>query len=96
MTVENKILAGEVIQEKTPDGKKNLRIILKPLTLGGQEGSLGDRSAVQPRPVRLVASTGPTGRSDRPGGQPWKFKPKRPEVGTWKTNQPKVQVKLAN
>ena len=35
LTVDNKILAREVIQEKTPDGKKNLRIILKPRMLGG-------------------------------------------------------------
>ena len=48
LTVDNKILAREVIQEKTPDGKKNPRIILKPRTLGGQEGSSsGDRSAAQ-------------------------------------------------
>jgi len=100
LTVDNKILAREVIQEKTPDGKKNMRIILKPRTLGGQEdSSSGDRSAAQQRPVRLVAptgQTGPDGRSDRPGGQPRTFKPKRPEVGTWKTNQPNVQGKIAN
>ena len=97
LTVDNKILAREVIQEKTPDGKKNLRIILKPHTLGGQEGSSsGDRSAAQPRPVRPVSPTGQTsqtgsdGWSDGPGGQLRTFKPKRPEVGTWKTNQPKV------
>ena len=61
LTVDNKILAREVIQEKTPDGKKNLRIILKPRTLGGQEcSSSGDRSAAQPRPVRLVSPTGQT------------------------------------
>ena len=56
---DNKILAREVIQQKTPYEKKNLRIILKPRTLGGQEGSSsGDRSAAQPRPVRpvLIAS----------------------------------------
>ena len=35
-------------------------------------------------------------RSDCPGGQPRTFKPKHLEVGTWKTNQPKVQGKLAN
>ena len=35
LTVDNKILAREVIQEKSPNGKKNLRIILKPRTLGG-------------------------------------------------------------
>ena len=35
LTVDNKILAREVIQEKTPNGKRNLRIILKPRMLGG-------------------------------------------------------------
>ena len=46
LTVDNKILDSEVIQEKTPDGKKNLRIILKPRTLRGGKGdsSSGDRS----------------------------------------------------
>ena len=39
LTIDNKILAREVIQDNTPDGKKSLRIILKPRTLGGQEGS---------------------------------------------------------
>jgi len=87
LTVDNKILAREVIQEKTPDGKKNLRIILKPRTLGEQDGSSsGDRSAAQPRPLRPDSQTGPDGRSDRPGGQSWTFKLKHPEVGTWKTN----------
>ena len=74
LTADNKILAREVIQEKTPDGKKNMRIILKPRTLGGQGySSSGDQSAAQPRPVRPVSPTGQTGpgdRSDRPGGQP--------------------------
>ena len=59
LTVDNKILAREVIQEKTPDGKKNLRIILKPRTLGVQEdSSSGNRFAAQPRPVRQVFPTG--------------------------------------
>ena len=59
LTVDNKILAREVIQEKTPDGKMNLRIILKPCTLGGQEdSSSGDRSAAQQRPVRPVLTAG--------------------------------------
>ena len=99
ITVDDRILVRKVVQEKALDGKKNLRIILKPRTLGGQEGSSGDQSAAQPRPVKPVAltgQTGPGGRSVRPGGQPRMFKPKRPEVGTWKTNQPKVQGKLAN
>ena len=72
LTIDNMILAREVIQEKTPDGKKNMRIILKPRTLGEQEGSSsGDRSTAQSRSVRPVSpigQTGPGGRSDRPGG----------------------------
>jgi len=79
LTVDNKILATEVVQEKAPDGKKNLRIILKPRTLVGQGGSSsGDRSAAQPRPVRPVSPTSqtdPGGRLDHLGGQPWMFKP---------------------
>ena len=100
LTVDNKFLVREVILEKAPNGKKNMRIILKPRTLGGQEGSSSsDQSVVRLRPVRPVSptgQTGPDGRSDRPGGQPRTFKPKHPEVGTWKTNQPKVQGKIAN
>ena len=58
LTVDNKILATEVVREKAPDGEKNLRIILKPRTLEGQEGSSsGDQSVAQPRPVRPVAPT---------------------------------------
>ena len=65
ITVDDKILAREVIQEKALDGKKTLTIILKARTLGGQEGSSSDdRSAAQPRPVRLVALTGQTGSGD--------------------------------
>ena len=68
LTVDNMILAREVIQEKTPDGKKSLRIILKPRTLGGQEGSSsGDRSAVQPRPVRLALRADQTALVVSPG-----------------------------
>ena len=68
LTVDNKILAREVIQEKTPDGKKNLRIILKPRTLGGQEDSSScDRSAAQQRPVRPVLRADQTALVVSPG-----------------------------
>ena len=69
LTVDNKILDREVIQEKTPDGKKNPRIILKPRTLRRgkrvllQATSLllsRDRSDRFPRPVRPVSPTGQT------------------------------------
>jgi hypothetical protein len=68
LTVDNKILAREVIQEKTPDGKKNMRIILKPHTLGRQEGSSsGDQSASQPTPVRPVLAANQTAMVVSPG-----------------------------
>jgi len=94
INVDSKILAREVVQEKALDGKKNLKIILKPRAPRGQDGSSsGDRSAAQPRlvrPIALTGQTGPGGLSDRPGGQPRTFNPKHSEVGTWKTNQLKV------
>jgi len=52
--------------------------------------------------VSATGQTGPTGhtgssnRSDHPGDRPRTFKPKRPEVGTWKTNEVKVQGRTAN
>ena len=69
LTVENKILAREVILEKTSDGKKNMRIILKPRTLGGGQGysSSGDQSAAQPRPVKPVLAAGQTALVVSPG-----------------------------
>jgi len=92
MYVDSKILAREVVLEKTSDGKETLKIIVKAPRLGGQEdSSSSNRPAVQVRPVRPVPPTGqigPTGqtgssdRSDRPDDQPRTFKPKRPEVGT--------------
>ena len=97
ITVDDKILAKEVVQEKTPDRKKTLKISIKARTPGGQECSSDDLSATQTRPVRVVAPTGQTGsgnRSDRTGSQPRTFKPRRPKVGTWKTNQPKAQGRL--
>jgi len=68
LTVDNKILAREVVQEKAPDGKKNLRIILRPCAPRGKEGSsLGNRSAVQPRPVRPVLVACQTALAVSPG-----------------------------
>ena len=45
--------------------------------------------------LQVIGLTTFLNQSDCPGGQPRTFKLKRPEVGTWKTNQPKVQGKLA-
>ena len=61
LTVDNKILSREVIQEKTPDGKKNLRIVQKPRTLGGAKGFFFRR------PVCCSAETGQTAMVVSPG-----------------------------
>jgi len=68
LTVDNKILAREVVQEKAPDEKKNLRIILKPRAPRGQgDSSSEDRSADQSRPVRPVLVAGQTTLAVSPG-----------------------------
>jgi len=106
MNTSDKILAREVIKEKTDDGKSTLKIIIRNPRLGGQGSSPPEnRSADQERPARPMSQTGQTGmtgqtgssnRSDRPGDRPQTFKPKCPEVGTWKTNEVKVQGRAAN
>ena len=100
MNTSDKILARQVIKEKTDDGKDTLKIIIRNPRLGGQGSSPPEnRSADQARPVRPVSPTGQTGssnRSDRPGDRPRTFKPKCPEVGTWKTNEVKVQGRATN
>ena len=79
----DKILAREVVLEKSPDGKELIKITAKAKVPGGQESSsvAASRPAVQDRPVRPVSLTGQTGQ---PQGRPRTFKPKRPEEGTWK------------
>ena len=70
MNANDKILAREVVAEKTPDGKPILRIFVNAPKPGGQASS-SSQPAVQAQPVRPVASTGQTGyndRSDRPRG----------------------------
>ena len=68
LTVDNKILAREVVREKAPDGKKNLRIILKPRAPRGQGGSSSeDRSADQPRPIIPVLVASQTTLAVSPG-----------------------------
>ena len=65
ITIDDRILARKVVQEKALDGKKTLKINLKSRAPGGHKvSSLDDRSAAQNRPVRPVTPTGQTG----PGG----------------------------
>ena len=90
----------EVVKEKTDDGKDTMKITIRAPRFGRQASSPPDsQSAAQARPVRPVSPTGQTGsssRSDRSCDRPRTFKPKRPEVGTWKTNEVKVPGRTAN
>ena len=55
MDRSDKILAREVVKEKTDDGKDTLKIIIRNPRLGGQGSSPPEnRSAAQARPVRPV------------------------------------------
>ena len=66
MNANDKILAREVVAEKTPDGKPTLRIFLNGPMPGGQASS-SSQPAIQARPVRPVASTGQTGPTGQTG-----------------------------
>ena len=106
INANDKILAREVVKEKTDDGKDTLKITIRNPRLGRQGSSPPEnRFAAQARPARPVSPTGQTGsigqtgpsnRSDRSGDRPWTFKPKRLEVDTWKINGVKVQGRAAN
>jgi hypothetical protein len=68
MNTSDKILAREVIKEKTDDGKDTLKIIVRNPRLGGGQGSSPpeNQSADQARPVRpvrLVRTVPPTGQT---------------------------------
>ena len=64
MDTSDKILAREVVKEKTDDGKDTLKIIVRNPRLGGQGSSPPEnRSADQARPVRPVSVTGQTGQT---------------------------------
>jgi len=74
MNTSDKILAREVIKEKTDDGKDTLKIIIRNPRLGGQGGSpTENQSAAQARlvrpvqPVRPVPPAGQTSLVTIPG-----------------------------
>ena len=68
MDTSDKILAREVIKEKTDDGKDTLKIIVRNPRLRGQGSSPPENwSAEQARPVRPVSPTGQTALVTFPG-----------------------------
>ena len=60
MNANDKILAREVVKEKTADGEHTLKITIRAPRLEGQGSSPSDsRSAAQARPVRPVQPVRP-------------------------------------
>ena len=66
MNANDKILAREVVAEKTPDGKPTLRIFVNAPKPGGQASS-SSQPTVQTRLDRPVSSTGQTGPGSSSG-----------------------------
>ena len=68
MNTSDKILAREVIKEKTDDGKDTLKIIVRNPRLRGQTSSPPEKwSADQARPVRPLPPAGQTALVTIPG-----------------------------
>ena len=84
------VLHREVVIEKTPEGKETLRITIR--TAGGCSG--GKEQHAPPGQQLPDVPAAPVGSS---GGTQQKlktFRPKRPEVETWKQNLNKASGKI--
>jgi hypothetical protein len=91
---EDKILAWEVMIEKTPDGKESIKITVKASRLGGASKFLTRlESACYLDTTGLIDF--PAGQTGPTQGQPKMIKPKRPGVSTWKVNESKVRGEFA-
>ena len=97
------VLHREVVIEKTPEGKETLRITIR--TAGGCSGGKEQHAPPgQQLPDVPAPHTGSSGAPDVPaapvgssGGTQQKlktFRPKRPEVETWKQNLNKASGKI--
>jgi hypothetical protein len=96
----NKISCRKVVAEKTPNGGETLKVTITTSGIGGQAQTRGHvrepilRITDGPVPRRGRSVTSPDGpehssrRSDnaKEPRRPRTFKPRRPEIGTWKTN----------
>jgi hypothetical protein len=104
----NKISCRKVLVEKTPDGGETLKVTITTSGTGEQAQTRGHarepilRIADGPVPRRGWSVTSPdgpersSGRSDnaKEPRRPRTFKPRRPEIGTWKTNTFKAASRL--
>jgi hypothetical protein len=98
---DRKVSCRKVVAEKTPDGGETLKVTITASSTGGQV-----QTGRQVRePVLRITDSPPSrcGRSGNSGGRsghaqdsqrPRTFKPRRPEIGTWKTNTFKATGRL--
>jgi hypothetical protein len=104
----NKISCRKVVAEKTPYGGETLKVTITTSNAGGQvqardqvrtpilciaDGPTHRRGRSGTPPESLDHSSGRFGNVQEPR-RPRTFKPRRPEIGTWKTNTVKVAGRL--
>jgi hypothetical protein len=96
----NKVSCRKVVAEKTPDGGETLKVTITTSGIGGQAQTWGQArepmlritNSLTSRRGRSEASPNGPKNSSRQSGytqdpqRPRTFKPRRPEIGTWKTN----------
>jgi hypothetical protein len=102
----HKISCRKVVAETTPDGGETLKVTITAYGTGGQartkeqepvlctpDGPAHRRGRSGTPPDGLENSSGRSGRA-QDSQQPRTFKPRRPEIGTWKTNTFKAVDRL--
>jgi hypothetical protein len=104
----NKISCRKVVAEKTHNGGETLKVTITTAGTGGQAQTRGHArepilrivDSLVPRRGRSVTSPDGPERSsewsdnDKEPQRPRTFKPRRPEIGTWKTNTFKAAGQL--
>jgi hypothetical protein len=102
----HKISCRKVVAEKTPDGGETLKVTITTSSAGGQAQTKGQEPVLRildgPTHKRRRSGTTPdgpensSGRSDytQDPQRPRTFKPRWPEIGTWKTNTFKAAGRL--
>ena len=105
---DRKVSCRKVVAEKTPDGGETLKVTITASSTGGQaqtgrqmqepvlripDGPTRRRGRSGTPPDGPESSGGRSGRT-QDSQRPRTFKPRRPEIGTWKTNTFKAAGRL--
>jgi hypothetical protein len=102
----HKISCRKVVAEKTPDGGETLKVTITTFNAGRQARTKEQEPVLRipdgPTHRRGRSETTPDGPEDSSGRsdptqdsqRPRTFKPRRPEIGTWKTNTFKASGRL--